>query len=541
MRIRWDELDHQKYEDMVSVLLSRLHPDAQRIDGKGGDGGRDVQLVHGRDEAILEAFELKSFTGRMDKSRPQQVSKSLGRAAGLKPVGWTLVVPIDPTPKELLWFRKLGDNYRFPIKWCGKTWLDEKMSAFPDIRRYFLEDAENEVVRLLRELQKEEAKITDLPDAVGRFRNLHARLNEIDPHYKYALSPGVIAANCPPAGVVMSVSFGEERVDVYPKHLGATKDRPITVKIKSVLGPEDETIKEALDFGLEVNLPPRMVESVTIDAPLGLGGVFTGGELTISPTITGLEEPVTLALDIIDEDRFIASWPLHLTERTTGPRGAILTGADDTGWLQVRLKIDTTNNTGEANIRLDPKPTMPAALLPLFQWLSALQPPKFLVMRSSDGSEIHSVIRKPLLEDVSIVRVVEALAYLQEASRMYWSMPLTLSREEESQIVLAASLLKGESIEFSWNSFSFSLKGPRPEVKELLEGKSRAFLIQQDSWLELEGRKLPIGRVRTHIESARIADPGAARKALAAGLVAHLDLIPGDSDKGSRVLLPKPG
>ena len=46
MSIRWECLGERKYEDMVSVLLSRLHPDSQRIDGKGGDGGRDVQIVH---------------------------------------------------------------------------------------------------------------------------------------------------------------------------------------------------------------------------------------------------------------------------------------------------------------------------------------------------------------------------------------------------------------------------------------------------------------------------------------------------------------
>ena len=43
MQIQWDGFEPQGYEDMVSVLLSRLHPDAQRIDGKGGDGGRDAE------------------------------------------------------------------------------------------------------------------------------------------------------------------------------------------------------------------------------------------------------------------------------------------------------------------------------------------------------------------------------------------------------------------------------------------------------------------------------------------------------------------
>ena len=58
MSIRRDEFEPQKYEGMVSVLLSRLYPDAQRIDGKGGDGGRDVQIVDGQAGLLDDAFEL---------------------------------------------------------------------------------------------------------------------------------------------------------------------------------------------------------------------------------------------------------------------------------------------------------------------------------------------------------------------------------------------------------------------------------------------------------------------------------------------------
>ena len=58
MRIRWNEFEPQRYEDMVSVLLSRLHLDSQRIDGKGGDGGRDVQIVSAQDDRITDAYEL---------------------------------------------------------------------------------------------------------------------------------------------------------------------------------------------------------------------------------------------------------------------------------------------------------------------------------------------------------------------------------------------------------------------------------------------------------------------------------------------------
>ena len=540
MRIRWDDLGHEKYEDMVSVLLSRLHPDAQRIDGKGGDGGRDLQIVHVQDDRVLHAFELKSFTGRVRPPQRKQVSNSLEKAATLEPASWTLVVPIDATIGENEWFSELGSKYCFPISWRGKTWLDEKMSAFPDIRRYFLEGAKDEVFELLREIKEEKARITEVHDAVARLRNLRERLNEIDPYYRYELTTGQFVADSSPPGVVFSAGFGDVRVDVFPKYAGAIDDHPITGKVEFASEQGDEVVQDALDYGLGATIPSRMIKSVEIDAPSGLGGSFAAGEMTILPASSGLAEPVVFALDIMDGDRLMVSCPLHLTERTVGLRGAMLAGTDSTGWLQVRLKLDIATKKGEARIGLDPKPAMPAALVPLFRWLGALQPPRHLVVRPSDNSEIRSKIQKPLLKDVSLVRVVEDLAYLQEASRMYWNMPLSLAPEQESKIVMAASLLKGERIEFRWNSFNFSLGQSEPSVNELLEGSPRAFLIDQDTWIALEGRKLPIGRVRTHIESARISDPKAARCALASGLVAHLELVPGDSDKGEHVLLSRP-
>ena len=149
MPVQWDKFEPGGYEDMVSVLLSSLYPESLRIDGKGGDGGRDVQIVDRQDGSIVEAFEEKSFTGRMIAGRRRQVERSLERAAALGSPRWTLVVPIDPTPGEYEWFRKLGEKYDFPIDWRGKTWLDEKMASFPDIERYFVEGASDEVIRLV--------------------------------------------------------------------------------------------------------------------------------------------------------------------------------------------------------------------------------------------------------------------------------------------------------------------------------------------------------------------------------------------------------
>ena len=116
------------YEDMVAVLLSTLHPEAERLDGRGGDGGRDIQLRH---HGRLDLFELKSFTGRLSKQhgRRRQVEDSLKTAARHNPDSWTLVVPIDHTKDELAWFDRLRSQYPFPLIWRGRTWLDQQVAV----------------------------------------------------------------------------------------------------------------------------------------------------------------------------------------------------------------------------------------------------------------------------------------------------------------------------------------------------------------------------------------------------------------------------
>ena len=70
---------------------------------------------------------------------------------------------------------------------------------------------------------------------------------------------------------------------------------------------------------------------------------------------------------------------------------------------------------------------------------------------------MRSKVRTPSSIDEGIGKVVEALAYLQEASGRYWEMSPSLIGEEGQEIVTAATLLRGESIEHTWKSFNLNL------------------------------------------------------------------------------------
>ena len=64
-------------------------------------------------------------------------------------------------------------------------------------------------------------------------------------------------------------------------------------------------------------------------------------------------------------------------------------------------------------------------------------------------------------------------------------------------------------------------------------------MLEQEIVLQQEGGKVPIGRMRSILESARLADPETFRQNLTDDSISPLAvrLVPGDSDKGHRVLV----
>lgn len=132
MQVYWERLDPDTIEKLIAVLLSLDNPDVQRIDGRGGDGGRDAQFR--RDEGV-DFYEIKFFADRVDvrRNRRAQVERSLARAAERRPLSWTLVLPLDPTDNEEEWFDGLRGRYDFPLHWRGLTWLSVQLARHPEV------------------------------------------------------------------------------------------------------------------------------------------------------------------------------------------------------------------------------------------------------------------------------------------------------------------------------------------------------------------------------------------------------------------------
>ncbi|MEV2241063.1 FxSxx-COOH system tetratricopeptide repeat protein [Micromonospora sp. NPDC049891] len=135
--VPWSDYSADQVEQLVAAMLTRIMPEAQRVDGSGGDGGVDVRLpvVGG-----LHIYEIKRFTERLKPGQRRQIQKSLLSAVRSQAtmVAWTLVVPLDPTPTELEWFEShLQGLSPVPITWMGRTAIEAHLSAHGDLLRTF--------------------------------------------------------------------------------------------------------------------------------------------------------------------------------------------------------------------------------------------------------------------------------------------------------------------------------------------------------------------------------------------------------------------
>jgi hypothetical protein len=529
-RVQWVTLSEGLIEDMVAVLLSQLYAErgsgARRIDGKGGDGGRDVQI---ETPDGIRTFEIKSFTGRMDHGRRAQVVASLNRAAALQPLDWTMLVPIDPTPGELKWFESLRASVPFPIEWCGLTWLDAQFAAHPFIARYYIANAKDELEDLARLFGQEKAALLGgAPDAMERACQLTARANELDPFYRFEItSDGTRSA-----------------IKLIPRYEGAEHDSPITASFE-IAFPNDEAghkaaeeFQRALDLGTGAKIPDEYVRDLLLNAPASLGGHWQGGSVELFPSEPS-DGPHEALLAVLDpSDSTLAELPITLRATSRGLRGAVLDGADSTGILSVRVTSDVPDHRLSIQLTTRAQPYFPDQMRHLVGFLAVLVKPNTVVVRDANGTELG---RSPLeseepLVEAYVPQLVDDLALVQWAARMSRKVGPDFSHGDLASLATGAALLRGARLEMPWERMTV-VAGPDtpPAIRRAaLVGDFDCVLTTMAPHLvTIEGVIYPVGRgQRMEIVAARLAAPDPAW--IAQGVIpdgADVTLVPGSTNQ----------
>ena len=533
-RVDWSDprISAAVYEDMVAVLISRLHSEVQRIDGSGGDGGRDVQLPL---PSGLEIFEEKSFTGRMTQTRRRQVESSLSNAAAHSPVAWHLVVPIDPNPSELEWFERVTRPYSFRCDWLGKTWLDGHMANHPELPRYYIEGSAEEIVAALLELNREQAYLGGgLPDAVERITALATRLNQLDPHYMFAFSAS------PMEGI---------KVEVIPRYPGASRDRPIRINASFNFPDTEEgraaaaALNDAVAYGTPGTVSGDFVASVIVDGISGLHSALAAPRLAFGPVQDqDFESLPQMALRLLDErGAVVGQLPLKVVSRNVGLQGGDVLLTDYAGVVSVTIRFDVLTHRLTLNYRfLAPENALPGVLLPGLRFLSGVNSGLSVVVlvNGQPAGPPTAAARTPVPELLGYMRLATDLEAIQRKSGVYFPMPSSLSIDEQENILVAAQLLAGEVVNAEWTSSRMTLPARSLEgLQELAAGEPRQLWARLPYNLTLEGRGYLLGYVLRTTASARIADWPAISPETPLDAEVEITLLPGPDNTMTLKLL----
>ncbi|MCD9899667.1 hypothetical protein LUR56_05120 [Streptomyces sp. MT29] len=81
MAFEWDRISQSHFDRVVEALVHRLYSETaevRAVNGRGGDGGRDIDVVQG---GRLRIYQLKYFPdGLQGRGRRPSIKKSFKRA-----------------------------------------------------------------------------------------------------------------------------------------------------------------------------------------------------------------------------------------------------------------------------------------------------------------------------------------------------------------------------------------------------------------------------------------------------------------------------
>lgn len=467
LRIDWDEVcaNPTDFEKLTKLLLQRLHPGGQAIDGAGGDEGREFEV---RTANRLELWEAKSFTGRVSRRNPnrrRQVEESLKSAARHQPDAWHLVVPIDPDPSELAWFDSLrAGDYSFIDQWCGRTWLEEQFTkpGNADLVRYATQNKLLEYVRAFK--LETESLIDGATTLLQRHQALDRLADEVNIYWR---------------PIIGRTPDGTPYTSVQAKRADAAEQAPITFTLGLAIpsDPDNDELRQwrtNLELGTGATISREFITEFSATGPPGLG-LPAGDHIPdlvkfVAIPDTDVRDLPTQTLEVYEPEKAhpIASLTFQPGQRTSGSAGARLTAYDAA--RTIKLVTDVRARTIQLNLTAqDVRPITPAAVLPSLRFSRAVVPPNRLVLTVSKGDRRYrqeTVIDGPLLSEApsdELVQFIEDLAVIQDTLNTTFPLPDTFTGRDAHEAHRLRRLLDGERVAWLHGPLTVSLVSDRVE------------------------------------------------------------------------------
>lgn len=522
-KVIWDRLDEDTFNKSVEALLVTEYTGnglrAQAIDGRGGDGGIDIDVRVERTGQLTHIFQLKHFPEGFSggfRPRRQQIKKSFEDAMEHQPPVWVLVFPKNPTISERKFVSSMRGNRKVTIRIMGAAELDGLLSKHPNIETHLSRD---EAVEVLRAVNRPEA-------ALAKPGDLHAEMARIqkglDGRSQYWLS----AVTMGPDGTYVET--------LHAKREDASEREPLSITIEAEFGPADEDLRkqfvDKLKYGGSgtIVLPERVIKQFRKIGPEWFAETSTGGELHIGDAGESVTESIKAEL-YDGKGVFLA--------QLSGTTKAILRGygggtIENTflGGLDLRWRFsDTLEEGGSVALDFDPSGATPREVRQALRFLEKLQPDAEIRLTVAGHPSIRVSLSNPIDVDPDhgLMELVEDLCIIEDKLDVTFRFPAEGADHTDRVWARAVvSMLAGKPVALPFrNSFTGTLSGTKDEGFELLLDRGVAIVVSHPEWgLEMFGATLRLGEVRLYTHHAIVPDRLKIVAAFEAGTAAGMKL-----------------
>jgi hypothetical protein len=289
-RIDWRHIDEQVFNDLVEALL--VHHEtakgavAQALDGRGGDGGIDVDVRARKTDQIISIYQLKYFPGGMSggfSARRRQVKKSLLTAVTNEaPPVWVLVLPVKVTAPERKAVRAMLPQGSTRIRFMGPPELDRLLGLYPEIEKRFLSD---HIRDMLEAVNRPEASLTKADDLATEALRIREQLDARSEYWGAAF------------GIRPDGTYHET---IYAKRDDAHLREPLNIKFNLGFDKDQSHLvkqfTDAMRFGVVKDLifPSPVVRSFSATGPAWWARESLGGELHLIARESDTPHSITL-------------------------------------------------------------------------------------------------------------------------------------------------------------------------------------------------------------------------------------------------------
>ncbi|GAA3212127.1 hypothetical protein ACFO1B_41665 [Dactylosporangium siamense] len=459
--IRWDRLDPATIEHAIQMLLVDLYDGARPIDGRGGDGGRDVRW-DSTDGLVI--FEIKSFAVRLTKTQRREVERSLAQAINHSPACWVLVLPLDHSPAEETWFDDLQrDHPDVKLVWRGLQWLNGHLGTREHLRR-FVEGESYELLTLAQQFGMEQAVITTVDDLVERVARLRDRGQALTPHrLDFATTADGVMLN-----LTSQLPTDQLDPDSLDELFTFPADDPSATAVR-------QQLTDVLDYGGDITVDGRYLRPDADLRASSIGELFQlsgpTGQLQITTRTVMTGPPPTYQLVLVAATGTVKHRLGMFPQQppTIGRRGLRVTVGDPAALFTAVLQADRPELGGAVRAHLTGRAAgkYPYAISGAYEVFRQAESTDRLELRVNDrrlGSPFV-VTEARMVDLIASARhaadIIAALERVQAHTGQQFPIPDEIPPDEAADLLDAVRLLDGEEIRTDKNAVLLTVRSDR--------------------------------------------------------------------------------